>query len=538
MTASRHPVIIALDSGTSLVKAIAFDAGGTLLALASRPNNYVMLPDGGAEQDMRRSWDDAAAVIEELVAELARSFPDHRPSVLAVTAQGDGTWLVDADGEPTGPGLLWLDARSAGIVDTLKSSGAAAAAFVHTGTGLAACQQVAQLHWLARERPAMVARASHSLHLKDFLYLRLTGTAATSPCEGSFTFGDFRTRDYSDLVLEALDAEPFRRLLPPIIDGTTTMHPLLPRVAERIGLPSGMPVVLGFIDVVCTTLGAGIYGGGAEAGVTIFGSTGMHSRLVGDVAHVAPSPAMTGYCMAFPVPGHTMQTQSNMASTINIDWMVDFAVEAAGLATGAHVSRSIVLGAIDEGVANARPGAVVYHPFISTAGERGPFTDAFARAAVIGLDQNVKLMDFARGIYEGLCFAARDCYVAAGGAPSEIRVTGGAARSGPLRAMLAACLDRPVIAAAHIEAGAAGAAMIAAKQTGLFATMAECAASWIAPHRPAQVLPHQPLAALYDRLFPIYRESYQAMPTMWRNLHAAREDFARRAEFPESHHGQ
>ena len=532
------PVIVALDSGTSVVKAIAFDAGGTLLAVASRPNAYAMLPDGGAEQDMRRSWDDACAVIAELVADLACRFPEYRPAVLAVTAQGDGTWLVDADGEPTGPGLLWLDARSAGIVEALKSTGAAAAAFVHTGSGLAACQQVPQLHWLARQRPAAVARARHALHLKDFLHLRLTGVTATSPCEGSFTFGDFRTRDYSDAVIQALDAEPFRRLLPPMVDGTTTAHPLSPRVAERIGLRSGLPVVLGFVDVVCTTLGAGIYGGGADAGVTIFGSTGMHSRLVADVAHVAPSPAMTGYCMAFPVPGHTVQTQSNMASTINIDWMVNFAIEAASLVGEGHVSRRAVLGAIDHGVVGARPGAVVYHPFISTAGERGPFTDAFARAAVIGLDQNVGLMDLARGIYEGLCFAARDCYVAVGGAPSEIRVTGGAARSEPLRAMLAACLDRPVVAAAHVEAGAAGAAMIAAQQIGLFASMADCAATWIAPHRASPVLPDQRLAALYDRLFPVYRESYQAMPAMWRHLHDAREGAAHRATFPEARHGE
>ncbi len=527
------PVIVALDSGTSIVKAIAFDAGGTLLAVASRPNAYVMLPDGGAEQDMRASWEDAVAVLAELAAELARRFPEHRPVALAVTAQGDGTWLVDAEGEPTGPGLLWLDARSAGIVDTFKSTGAAAAAFVHTGTGAAACQQPGQLLWLARERPAMVERAGHSLHLKDFLYLRLTGVVATSPDEGCWSFGDFRTRDYSDAVIQALGAEPFRRLLPPMQDGTGTAHALLPRVAERIGLPPGLPVVLGYVDFACTTLGAGIYGGGVDAGVTIIGSTGIHSRLVGDVAHVAPSPAMTGYTVPFPVPGHTMQTQSNMASTINIDWMVNFASEAAALATGGTVSRAAVLGAIDQGVADARPGAVVYHPFISTAGERGPFTDAHARAAVLGLDQTVRLMDFARGIYEGLCFAARDCYVAIGGAPSEIRVTGGAARSEPLRAMLAACLGRPVVAAAHVEAGAAGAAMIAAQQVGLFASKADCAATWIAPHHAAAVQPDPALAALYDRLFPVYRHSYQAMPTVWRHLHAARE-----APTPEGRYGR
>jgi len=147
-------------------------------------------------------------------------------------------------------------------------------------------------------------------------------------------------------------------------------------------------------------------------------------------------------------------------------------------------------------------------------------------------------MDFARGIYEGLCFAARDCYVAVGGAPSEIRVTGGAARSHPLRAMLASCLGRPVLAAAHVEAGAAGVAMMAAVQAGLFADMKDCAATWIAPHRGAPVPPDSRLAAQYDRLFPIYREAYQVMPTIWRHLHAAREGFSRDANQPEGHHGQ
>ena len=172
----------------------------------------------------------------------------------------------------------------------------------------------------------------------------------------------------------------------------------------------------------------------------------------------------------------------------------------------------------------ARPGAVIYHPFSSTAGERGPFTDAFARASILGIDQDVRLMDLARGLYEGLCFAARDCYAAIGGPPSRIRVTGGAARSHALRAMLAACLDRPVFAAAHEEAGAAGAAMMAAVQTGLYPDMAACAADWIAPRASAPVAPDPGLAALYSNLYPIYRDAYHAMPGLWRQLHAARED--------------
>ena len=518
------PLIVALDSGTSVVKAVAFDRFGHLLTSASRPNHYVMLPDGGAEQDMRRSWQDAAIVLRELTEDLAANFRDHQIAVLGVTGQGDGTWLVDAQDEPVGHGWLWLDARGAAIVERLKASGAAQAAFAYTGSGLAACQQVPQLLWMDAHRPDAIARAATSLHLKDFLYLRLTGRRATSPCEGSFTFGDYRLRGYRDEVLQALGVEKFARLLPPIVDGTTSAHPLTAAAAAQTGLPAGLPVVLGFVDVVCTTLGAGIYGGGHDSGVTIMGSTGMHIRLVPDTAHVAPSPAMTGYCMVFPVPGHTLQAQSNMASTINLDWIVGLAMEAATLATGADASRSAVLRAFDVGVAAARPGAVLYHPFISSAGERGPFTDAHARAAMLGLDQNVTLMDLARGIYEGLCFAARDCYLAIGGAPAEIRITGGAARSQALRDMLAACLDRPVRGAAQAEAGAAGVAMMAAVQQGMFTDMADCARSWIASRPTELVLPDARLAAVYERLFPIYRDAYHAMTAVWRQLHAAREE--------------
>jgi erythritol kinase len=512
------PLILALDSGTSVVKALAFETDGTLIAAASRPNLYDILPGGGAEQDMERSFDDAVAVLLELTQQVA----GREIAALAVTGQGDGTWLVDAEDQPVGPGWLWLDARGAPFVEELTASGAAQAAFAYTGSGLAACQQVPQLLWMQRHRPDLLARATTSLHPKDFLYLRLTGTRATSPDEGSFTFGDFRLREYRDEVLAALGVRPFRRLLPPMVDGTRVAHPLTGPAAARAGLPPGLPVVLGHVDVVCCALGAGIYGADGDTGLTIVGSTGMHLRLVPDLAHVAPSPAQTGYCMAFPVPGHTLQAQTNMASTLNIDWVASLMIEAAALA-GAGLSRAAALDAINAGVAAARPGAILYHPYISTAGERGPFTDATARASILGLDQNVRLMDLARGVYEGLAFAARDCFAAIGGAPGSILITGGAARSRVLRDILAAVLDRPVRAAAQAEAGAAGAAMMAAVQAGIFPDMAACAAVWTTPRLGPAVAPDPELARFYDRLFPVYREAIHAMAPLWRHLHDVRE---------------
>ncbi len=511
-------VLLALDAGTSVIKAVAFEVGGHVLAQASRPNAYDFAEGGGVEQDMRRSWADAAAVLAELVAALRARDRAGEILALAITGQGDGTWLIDAAGEPVGKGLLWLDARAAAIVAEKRASGAAAAAFAFTGTGLAACQQSAQFLWLARHRPEMIARAATALHPKDYLYFRATGKRRTSPCEGSFTFGDFRTRAYRREVLEALDLTAVEALLPPIADGTMTADPLSAEAARETGLAAGLPVVLGYVDVLCAALGAGLYGAGEEVGVSIIGSTGMHMRLVADVGRVRPSPAMTGYCMAFPVPGHTMQAQSNMAATLNIDWLAEIAADAARLAGGERPAREALLDGLGETARHGRPGAALFHPFISTAGERGPFTEASARASLIGLDQTTRFGDIARAVFEGLAFAARDCYMAMGDIPAEIRMTGGAARSATARHILASVLARPVSTIDQPEAGSAGAAMIAALATGIYPDMKQCVVDWVLPRLKAPLPPDAALVPRYDALFPLYRQSCAAMMPIWRGF--------------------
>ena len=68
-----------------------------------------------------------------------------------------------------------------------------------------------------------------------------------------------------------------------------------------------------------------------------------------------------------------------------------------------------------------------------------------------------------------------------GDIPEEIRVTGGAARSKALRLILASTLKARVRSVAREEAGAAGAAMMAAVQQRLYPDMAACVAQWVDP---------------------------------------------------------
>ncbi|KMW56156.1 Erythritol kinase EryA [Candidatus Rhodobacter oscarellae] len=507
-------ILIGIDAGTSVIKSIAFDLQGNQVAMASVPNRYQTRPDGAAVQSMDDTWTDCARTLRDLGAKVDDLAT--RTVSVAVTGQGDGTWLIDRDNRPVTEAWLWLDARAAPVVERERGGAADRARFGITGAGLNVCQMGTQLAHMKDTAPEMVQAADAALHCKDWLYLNLTGVRATAPCEAVFTFGDFRRRAYDDRVIEALGLLPEKRLLPEIVDGTQTTHPLSAEAAAATGLRAGTPVALGFLDVSCTALGGGIYTHGTPAGCTIIGSTGMHMRAtLQDQAFF--NDDLTGYIMPLPIPGMVAQIQSNMASTLNIDWLLNV---AAGVLRefGHSVTEADLIDRIEGWLAASVPGQLLYHPYISEAGERGPFVDPAARASFIGLSTEHQFPDMVRAVVEGLGLAARDCYGAMGGTPQDIRLTGGAARSDALRRVFAAAVGASVRTSTREEAGAAGAAMMAAVAIGVYPDMEACIADWVSPRLGAPEAPDAALAAVYDRTYPAYRAARTALGPIWAAL--------------------
>jgi erythritol kinase len=508
-------LLIGIDAGTSVIKSVAFDLSGRQLAMASVTNSFVTLEGGGAEQDLDQTWRDMVLTVREL----ATKIPDlaRRTAAVAITGQGDGTWLIDGDGLPVGRAWLWLDARAGHLVEEMRGDPRDRTRFEITGTGLNACQQGAQLSWLKKNSPEILERAATAFHCKDWLYFKMSGERATDPSEGTFTFGDFRSRTYSDEVLDILGLTTHRRLLPPMLEGTTDHHPLSASAAEETGLLAGTPVVLGYVDMVSTALGAGLYDPSGTVGCTVIGSTGIHTRLARTPDDVVLNDNASGYTIAMPVPGAYAQLQSNMAATLNIDWLLGLARDVL-TASGAKPSRDEQLKALDAWVEGSEPGSLVYQPYISLAGERGPFVDPDARAGFIGLSVKHGFGDLARAVLEGLAFAARDCYEAMGSMPSEIRLSGGAARSPSLRRIIAAATRAQVRTSSRQEAGAAGAAMMAAVRLGVYRSMDECCAEWVTPLLGECDAYDEALSHTYDALFPSFVAARQALRPVWKGM--------------------
>lgn len=512
-------LLVGIDAGTSVIKAVAFDLGGRQIAVAATPNQYTTrVADGAAFQSMGRTWDDCAATLRALgekVPGLAR-----RVAAVAVTAQGDGTWLVGPGDVPVTDGWIWLDARSVATVKRLRGTEADAVRFHHTGSGLNVCQQGSQLVHMLATTPELVAAAETALHPKDWLYLKLTGVRATDPSEACFTFGDFRVRSYSDAAIESLGLAGHKRLLPPILDGSLQAHPLSNQAAAATGLLEGTPVSLGYVDVVCTALGAGIVTD-EPAACTIIGSTGMHMRAM-EASSAVLNEERTGYVMCLPLPGMIAMMQSNMAATLNIDWALALAGDLlAGF--GVPTSKSDLIARIDRWMVESTAGGLVYHPYISDAGERGPFVNAAARASLIGLNQSHRFPDLIRAVIEGLGMAARDCYAAMGPMPLELRLTGGAARSAALRGVLSAAVGAPTRISSREEAGAAGAAMIAAVAAGVYPDMRACIDEWVTPALGPAEPNDADLTALYAGRYLAYRSARVALEPVWDQLSGNRD---------------
>lgn len=514
MSRTTDDLIVGIDAGTSVIKAVGFDLAGRQLASAAVPNRYETGSGGIATQPLARTWEDCAQALR-LLGERIPRLPE-RCAALAVTAQGDGTWLVGRDDAPVGDAWLWLDARAAPSVSRLKSGPLERARFESTGTGLNTCQMGAQMAHMDNTAPERLDHAEAALHCKDWLYLKLTGIRATDPSEASFTFGNFRTRAYDDTVIEALGLAHRRHLLPEIVDGTRTTHPLSATAAGDTGLRAGTPVSLGHVDMVMTALGAGVHTGTPGAACSTVGSTGVHMRAVRD-RDVVLNDAGTGYVIALPAPGMVTQVQTNMAATLNIDWALAMAGDLLA-EMGVEASHADLVARIEGWLARSRPGEILYHPYISEAGERGPFVDADARAGFIGLSQGHRFPELIRAVVEGLGLAARDCYAAMGVMPAELRLTGGAARSRALRGVLAAATGSSVRVSAREEAGAAGAAMMAAVAIGAYPDMDACIAEWVTPLLGAPERPDSKLRDTYASLFPAYGAARAALAPVWADL--------------------
>ncbi|WP_267245137.1 FGGY-family carbohydrate kinase [Streptomyces sp. PR69] len=428
--------VLAVDVGTSMIKTVVLDDEGNEVAVARQATAVQRPRPGWAEQDMTAVWQAVVATIRS-----ARSHVADGVRFIAFTAQGDGCWLVDDKGDPTGPAILWSDGRAAPVVEGWRASGVLDEAFRRTGSLTFPGLPNAILTWLASHDPDRLARSSASLYCGGWLFLRFTGHTAVDESDASAPFLDPRTRRYSPEIRTLFGLDWAERLLPPVRGNGRRVGELTDRAARELGLPAGLPVVMAPYDIVSTAIGVGATAPGQAC--TILGTT-LCTEVVRDTPDTTGRPA--GLTIVEDSRGRLLRAFPTLAGTEVIAW----AVCTLGLSTPAELGELAV---------QSPPGArgLVFLPYLSPAGERAPFLDPRARGVFWGMSLDHRPCDVARAVLEGLSMVIRDCLTASGAAAGELRLCGGGAASDAWCRLLADVTGLPTVRSADSEVGAKGA---------------------------------------------------------------------------------
>lgn len=456
MPQSPQPLAIAIDIGSSSVRAVAFDSVGRPQAHTDHRERYrpETTADGGSMCDPLR--------MRNLVAKCVRKTCERLDSritqveVVGVSCHWHSLMGLNEQGTPVTPVYMWSDARSSADADTLRSELDEQTIHNRTGCRLHSSYWPAKIRWLHRERPDVSERVHAWCGLADWLLLAPGVSIKTSVSMASAT-GLMNThalgwdRDLAEAIGVSVSS------LPDIVDRsehipTSDIHPSL----VPAGLKARWFPAIG--DGAAANIGAGAVGAGNIA-LTI-GTSGA-IRLVRnmDLSRDLP-PGLFRYMIdsRTEVLGGALSNGGNMMSWFsNLAGIKD--QKAAMIAAAALTPDSHGLTVL---------------PFF--AGERAPSWQDRLGGTVTGMSLDTSANQIYRALLEATALRFARVYddLKTFALPEHmIMASGGALLQSPQWCQITAdALGHALIALpSRLEASARGAAISALQSAGILGTL-------------------------------------------------------------------
>ena len=165
-------LLLGIDIGTSSCKTILLDSRGTVVD--SERHEYPMSSpkEGWAEQNPA-DWYAALKATVKLIGERHPELSSELRGI-GVTGQMIGLVVLDAQGEPLMPSIIWMDQRCSEEVSELKEHHGRLIA-THTLNPVNSAYTLPKMLWLKKNRPQIWKKLHRLQHPKDYVRLRLTG---------------------------------------------------------------------------------------------------------------------------------------------------------------------------------------------------------------------------------------------------------------------------------------------------------------------------------------------------------------------------
>ena len=456
--------VLSLDQGTTSSRAILFDHGGSVVAVAQKEFPQIFPKPGWVEHDPMDIWSTQAGVASE-VLQKAR-IKSTEIAAIGITNQRETTIVWDRKtGKPICNAIVWQDRRTAPLCDKLRALKKDRVIRKKTGLVLDAYFSATKIRWILDNVKGARAKAN----------------------AGELAFGTVDTWLVWNLsggkthVTEVSNAS--RTMLYNIVKGDWDKELL-----ELFKIPRSMlPEVRSSSEIYAHTTMLG-------SSVPIAGMAGdQQAALFGQVC---TQPGMvkntygTGCFMLMNTGTKPIASKNNLLTTVawRIGHRTEYALEGSIFIAGAVVQwlrdgLGIIRHSSEvEALAASVPDTGGVYLVPAFAGLGAPHWDAYARGTIMGLTRGSTRAHIARAALEGIALQVVDILMAmeadSGIRLKQLRVDGGASTNNLLMQMQADLLNVPVVRPRIPETTALGAAYLAGLAVGFWKNQTDIARQW------------------------------------------------------------
>ena len=457
-------VVIAIDAGTTGVRAFALGEDGTSKGYSYREFPQHFPRPGWVEHDADDIW----SAVQTTCAELAGGL-DEPIAAVGITDQRETVVAWDRrTGRPLHRAIVWQDRRTATRCDELRTAGHEPMVRATTGLVIDPYFTATKAAWLLGEggvasSPDLVLGTVDAWILWNLTGGVDGGVVATEPSNASRTMlFDIRSLEWSDDLLGLFDIP--RSALPEVRPssgrfGVTT---------SGTGLPEGVPV-----SGIAGDQQAALFGQAClEPGMTK-NTYGTGSFVLMHVGATCPDPVeglltTVGWTLADGTRAYALEGAIFVTGAA-VQWLRD------GLGV---ISDAAEIAELAASVPDAN-GCVIVPAF---TGLGSPWWDPYARGTITGITRGTNRAHLARAVLESISMQTRDVVTAmseASGHPIRgLKADGGASANDLLLQLQADHLQVPVSRPVIQETTALGAAYLAGLAEGVWASADDITANW------------------------------------------------------------
>lgn len=492
--------LLGIDIGTSATKTLICDDHGTVVATAMAEHPIYSPKPGWSEQEPEDWWKSTCDATKAVLKKAKLKAGDI--GGIGLSGQMHGSVFLDKNGKSLRRALLWNDQRTAEQCAQIESKAGGREKLIEMVANPALTGFTApKILWLREKEPKVYDKVKRILLPKDYIRLRMTGEYATEVSDASgMLLLDVRNRTWSDKLLSLLQID--KAMLGKLHESQDVTGTLHEEGAKALGLRAGIPVVGGGGDQAAGAVGNGI----VTAGV-VSATLGTSGVVFAHAEQPTLDPKGRVHTMCHAVPGKWCIFGCMLSAGGSFQWLRNTLGQAE--VEQARKKKVDPYQLLVEEAATAPAGCegLFFLPYLT--GERCPHPDPNARGGWIGLTARSTRAMMIRSLLEGVTFGMRDALEIMRQmdvAVTQVRASGGGARSDFWRQLQADIYNAPIVVTNAAEGPAYGVALLAGVGTGAFKSVEEACRGSI--RQTAKVSPNKKSAARYEPYYRTYGKLY------------------------------